>query len=397
MAADDLRRIAEALGNGELDERAARRRIAQLRLANDDRQPAALIADALAAYDAGEKRRAQAQATVVELVARAWLGSSLQFWRRRPHASYAFDLAARALAARSLIALDEGHEAEAADLRLRSQAMLAGLSNPAPARFAIDCLTAQREMRTGNAGGALARLDAVLALPGLDDEQRAAANALRAEALLRAGDRAGADAALSASSESFQRAGRSAAALEAELERGVQLFAAGDASSRGLLTRVAASAAATDAPAVEVAARLHLGVLAANAKDHQEAAREFEAAAAAARRAGDDSSVVIGLRNAADEHRRQGRLEAAEGALLAALSVESQGSIGLEQAKARLVLAAVRQDQGRDAEAATALDEAQRQFGEALDRLQPDASEAAREHLQSQLDKVAAMRRRVAR
>jgi hypothetical protein len=361
------------------------------------RQVAALIGDAVDAYTSGRTQRASAAATIVDAVAERWIEARARRWPRRGSgAEGALDTRARALALLSFVEADEGHDQSAGALRRESERILSTLRNPTAARFAIGVTAAQRAIRLGKTADAIEMLHEVMRLPSLSDSQRAAAQAVLAEAQLAAGRSNEAIATLEESGQSFHRAGMPSAALEADLERGIHLMESGDRSAaRSLLAEVAASAVATGASAVEAQTRLRLGLIAAEAGEHVDAAEQFQMAGAAARRAGDDANVVVALRNAADERRLQNDLAGAERLLTEAIALGVKPKAALDAAKAKYLFAIVRHQQGRQDDAVRLLDEAAGDFQRKLDELAANASPQAKEHLERQLREVASLRKKL--
>ncbi len=359
----------------------------------------ALISEATAAYTDGRPRQSWAAASVAEAAAGAWLDRPTGLWPRRlALREGASDVRARALALLGFIKADEGHEEAAAGLHRDSEAALQRMQHSTPARFVIAATAAERALRLRRAEAALAILDQALRLPSLSESQRGATQALRATALRAAGRVDEAGRALQETAESFQRAGRPSGSLAAELERGVQMAQTGDATAaQSLLNEVAAAAAAAMNDAVEARARLHLGAIIGNAGQHREGAKQFELAATAARRADDYATVIVALRNAADELRHEQDLAGAERLLTQALAVTAAPALIVDLAKAKYYLATVRHQQGNREEAYRLLDAAAADFERKLIELGADGSPKAREHVQAQLRRVAALREQISR
>lgn len=396
MAASSLGALAADLESGRITEREARKRAAEISETVAERDPGALLSAAIEAYQAGRSQQAGALATIVDSVAAAWLGHPLQFWRKRRSPELALDLRARALALLSLLSADKGEDAAAVDLRQEAETLLATLRDSTAPRFAIGALTAERALRLGEPALALQMIERVLGSTSLSAEQRAAAQAIRAAALRAAGRTADAAEALRTSAAAFDEAGRPGAALDADLERGIHLFDAGDTgAARDLLSQVATSAAATDAAAVEFEARLRLGAVLARNGEHGAAAGEFEAAAGLARRAGEQARLIVALRNAADERRLGGDHPAAEKLLDEALAVPSSAGTVIDLAKAKVVLAVLRSGQGRQADAESLLIGAKEDLDRRLAEIGDGGSAHARDHIATQLRQIEAVRDKI--
>jgi hypothetical protein len=357
-----------------------------------------LISEAVGDYMGGRQHKAWAGASVGAAAAGAWVdrpaGPSP---RRRVSREFSLDVRARALAILGFIEADKSDDGAAAALRRDSEAALKQLRNPTPARFAIGATAADRALRLHRAEEALTILNQILRLRSLSDSQRGAAQALRATALRATGRADEANVELEKTAESLQRAGRPSAGLEAELERGLHMAQVGDGGAQALLNRIAIAAAGAGNDTVEARARLQLGVIAANAGQHREGAKQFELAAATARRAGNPAAVIVALRNAADELRTEHDLPGAERLLMEALAVPATAALTVDLAKAKYYLATVRHQQGRRDDASHLLDQAVADFERKLVELGADGSRQARDHVQAQLRKVAALREQMAR
>ena len=326
VTSEDLDRLAADLEGGRADRDTARKLAANVPPEEPwGRHIAGFTADAADASTSGRTRRAWALATIVNEVADSWSKRGSRPWgAQRRQKDGALDLRARALAVLGFVEGDEGRVESAAELRKASDQVLRELVDSTAARLDIGMLSAERSVRRGRPEEAVDLFEQLLRMPSLTQSQRAAAQAVLAGALRGAGRPEEAIAALESTARSFVAAGRPAAALEADLERGIHLMQSGDrTSAQALLANVAESAVATGHSVVEAHARLRLGVIAAEAGSHAEVAREFRLGADAARRSGDDAKVVIALRNAADELRMDGDLPAAERLLDEALKIKS--------------------------------------------------------------------------
>jgi tetratricopeptide (TPR) repeat protein len=359
----------------------------------------ALIAEATGAYTDGKSRFAWAAASVAAAVSGAWIDRPTRLWPRRVALREgSLDIRARALALLGFIEADQGGAEAATTLSRDSEALIRRMAHPTRARFVIGATAAERALKLRRADEAIAILRSILRLPDLGDSERGAAQALLATAL-NAADRV--DEAVRAFEEtatSFRRAGLSAGALGAELERGVLMSQSGDVGvARSLLTEVAAAAVATGNDAVEARAQLHLGVIAGAARRHREAAEHFTRAASATRRGGDMAAVIVALRNAADELRHEGDFIAAERLLLEALAVPATPAVAVDRAKAKYFLAVLRHQQGRREDADRLLNEASADFEDKLIELGVDGSRQGREHVEGQLRTVAALREQLSR
>lgn len=351
---------------------------------------ARLTFEATQAYDMGRAREARAKAIVVAAAVENWgkIRSRFGFTRGRI-SEVVFDIQARALELLSLIESDAGREDAALRLRSESERAMAALGNTASAQLAITAMRAGRAVRLGQPGDAVAMWEHLLWLPELDDNQRAAGQVGLAASLRAAGRAVDGIAALEASAASFERAGRGPAVLEADLERGIQMLHGADkALARALIAQVAERAEAAGHHAVGADARLRLGAIASEADDHVGAYHQFRLAAEAARRMGAQVKLVVALRNAADALRLSGDLDGAERLLVEALRIDQTPSVEIDQAKARIIFALLRDQQGRKGDAARLLDEASATFRHCLDSLERGESPRLREHLESQLSQV---------
>lgn len=396
--ASDLTSLAADLEAGRLTAAEATSRAGRMR---PDRHVAdqvrALSVDAVEAYTAGQSRKAWSTATVLAGVIDAWGRVRSRPWPLRGGMTEGvFDLQARALALLSLIEADAGRADSAADLRRQFEDVLGRLSNPSPARLAIATLWAERAIRLGRGEDAVATMQEAVRLPGLDDAQRAAAQVVLATSLRAAGRPAEGVAMLEHTAEDFARAGLPSAALASDLERAVRLLDAGRTQeARSLLAHVAQSAAVLGEDELEADARLRLGALASKEDDHAEAAEQFARAGEAARREGNDAKVVVALRNAADELRQQHDFEAADRVLQEVFAIESTAALEVDLAKAKITLAVLRERQGRKADAAHLLVEAETTFRQKLDSLERTESPRTRQHLEAQLRQVVSLRERL--
>jgi tetratricopeptide (TPR) repeat protein len=396
----DLHRLAEDLEAGRLDAESARKLAAKALPKNPWLQQAAqLVAEAQRDYSDGRTARARAAATIADAYLRTWTRTRLRRWALPVGGATALDWRARALAVLISIEADAGREQSAAELRRASDRVLAGMRDSTPARLAISATAAERALRQGRADEAVTIMEATLQLPALDESRRAAAQVLLARALQDAGRVAEGIAALEASKQSFLRAGRPTAALEADEERAVHLLQAGNkVAARALLTKVAEAAAAGGQDELEANARLRLGLLGSDMGEHSESARQFRLAAKAARLEGDNTKIVGALRNAANEMRRQGDFADAERLLNEAIAINTTTPAALlELAKAKYVFAFMRAQQRRLDEARQFLDDAATTFQSRLDELEPLENPPLREELQGQLRQVAALRNKMSR
>lgn len=397
MADPDLTLLAADLQAARLDEAGARKAAAKVpaeRAAG--RHASALVKAATEAYSAGRTREAWAAATVADAVIKAWGERPLQVLRGGGNDSL-LDLRARALMVLGFLEADEGREGSSSELHRASEEVLRRMGDSSRARLAVGVATSERALRQGRADDAVAVMEEVLRNPRLDDSQRAAAQAVLAGALRLAGREAEGIAALEATAESFARAGRPSAVIDADLERGIHLMQAGDKiAARALLSQVADAAATSGHHKAEAEARLRLGMLSAEAREHGESAHQFELAAASARRVKDDARVMVALRNAADELRLQQDLAGAERLLDEALAIKGTPALEIDKAKAMVVLAAVRYRQGRHDEASRFLNEAEDTFHRRLNELEHGEAPQLREHLLAQLRQVVSVREQFA-
>lgn len=354
----------------------------------------ALIAEATGAYTDGKSRYAWAAASVAAAVSGAWIERPTRLWPRRVASREgSLDIRARALALLGFIEADQGRAEAAATLSRDSEALIRRMVHPTRARFVIGATAAERALKLHRADEAIGILRNVLRLPDLGDSERGAAQALLATAL-NAADRVGeAVRGFEETATSFRRAGLSAGALGAELERGVLMSQSGDVGvARALLTEVASVAVAAGNDAVEARAQLHLGVIAGAVRQHRQSAEHFTRAAGAARRGGDMAAVIVALRNAADELRLQGDFSAAEVLVSEALSVPATPALTVDLAITKYYLAVLRRREGKREDADRLLNEATADFQGKLIELGADGSLEAREYLEGQLRKVAALR-----
>jgi tetratricopeptide (TPR) repeat protein len=391
----DLDAVVADLEAGRIDQGTARK-LAKRVVPNKDTgaQVARLTFEAAQGYEAGRLHEARAKATIVAATVENWgkLRTRFGFVRGRITEGV-FDIQARALELLSLIESDAGHEDAALRLRSQSELAMAGLGNAASAQLAITDMRAARALRLGHPTDAVTTWEHLLQIAQLDETQRAAAQVGLATSLRAAGWPADGIAALQASAASFERAGRGPAVLEADLERGIQMLQTADrAQGLAVIAEVAEGAAATGHHEVEADARLRLGVIASEADDHTEANRQFRLAADVARRFGDQAKVIVALRNAADSLRLSGDLDSAERLLDEALNIDRTPSVEIDQAKARIMLALLRDRQGRKDDAARLLDEAAATFRHRLDSLERGELPRLREHLQKQLRQVDSLR-----
>jgi tetratricopeptide (TPR) repeat protein len=272
------------------------------------------------------------------------------------------------------------------------------MAHPTRARFVIGATAAERALKLHRADEAIALLNDVLRLPDLGESERGAAQALLATALTAADRVDEAVRAFEEAATSFRRAGLSAGALGAELERGVLMSQSGDVGVAGsLLSEVAAAAVAAGNDAVEARAQLHLGVIAGAARQHRQSAEHFTRAAGAARRCGDMADVIVALRNAADELRHEGDFTAAEVLVSEALAVPATPALTVDLATTKYVLAILRHREGKREDADRLLNEATADFQGKLLELGDDGSRPAREYVERQLRNVAALREQLSR
>jgi tetratricopeptide (TPR) repeat protein len=397
---EDLLRLAENLEAGQLDAESAGNLAAKALPRNPwGRQASELVAEAARAYTDGRTGRARAAATVADAYLRTRTRTRLQRWALPGGANNALDCRARALAVLAFIESDAGREESAAKLSRASDQVLARMRDSTPARLAISATAAERALRQGRTDEAVTIMQATLQLPALDESRRAAAQALLARSLQDAGRVAEGIAALEASRESFLRAGRPEAGLEADEERAVHMLRTGDkVAARALLTRVAEAAAAGGHVALEANARLRLGLLSSELGEQSESARQFQLGAEAARREGDNAKIVGALRNAANEMRREGDFGDAERLLNEAIAIKTATpDVVLELAKAKYVFAFMRAQQRRFDEARQFLDDAESTFQRCLDELESLENPTLRMELQRQLQQVAALREKMSR
>lgn len=395
MSGPDLDVIAADLLAGRINEGAARK-LASRAMPDGitGEQVARLTFEATQAYEAGRVRDARAKASVVAAAVGTWgnVRSRFGFTRGRITEGV-FDIQARALELLSLIEADAGHEDVATRLRTESERAMSSLRNNASAQLAITAMRAGRALRLRRAPDAVALWERLLQNEGLDESQRAAAQVGLATALQSAGRPAEGIASLEAGATSFDHAGRRDAVLETDLERGIRMLQAGDkAEAKALIGRVAERAAHLGHSEVEADARIRLGVIATEADEFSEARRQFQLAAASARVGGDLPKVIVALRNAADASRMAKDLADAERMLDEALAVENTSATEIDLAKARCILALVRDQQGKKSEAAKLLDQAYASFRDRLDRLERGESPRLRDHLESQLRLVDSLR-----
>jgi tetratricopeptide (TPR) repeat protein len=399
VTSEDLDRLAADLEGGRADTHTARKLAASVPAEEPwGRDIARFTAEAANAYTSGRTRRAWALATIVNEVADSWSSRGSRPWgAQRRQKDGALDLKARALAVLGFVEADEGRPESAVELRKACEVAVGKLADGTAARLDIGMLTAERSIRLGRPDEAVHLFEQLLQMPSLSQSQRAAAQAVLAGALRAAGRPEDAIAALESTAGSFIAAGRPAAALAADLERGIHLTQSGDtAGAQALLAHVAEGAAATGNALVEADARLRLGMIAAEAGRHAESAEEFRLGAGAARRSGDDAKVVIALRNAADELRMQGDLDAAERLLNEALTIKSSPALELDLAKAMVMFAVLRHQQGHPHDASRLLDEAEATFQRRFRELEAGSSPRLRDHLESQLRQLAAVRGQIA-
>lgn len=392
----DLELLAADLGAGRITEASARNAAAKIHFERAaGRQAAALVTAAGSAYESGRTSEAWARATIADAVLKAWSGRPMQILRGGGNDDV-LDLRARALTTLGFIEADAGRELSSRELSQESELVLARMRNSSRARLAIAVTTAERAVRQGRADDAVAVMEVILRNPRLDDSQRAAAQAVLAGSLRLAGRKAEGIATVKATAESFARAGRPSAVIEADLERGIHLMQAGDKNAaRLLLSEVAEAAATSRHHTVEVSARLRLGLLAAEAREHSESAQQFQLAAAAARRVNDAANVVVALRNAGDELRLQHDFVGAERLLNEALAINATPMPELDLAQAKVIFAIVRHEQGQRDEANRLLNEAETTFQRRLDELGHGESQLLRDHLEVQLRQVDSVRARV--
>lgn len=363
------------------------------------RELGALVSEAIGAYDDGKTQRAWAAAVIAAAVAKAWSDRPARLWPRRiAIRESSLDVRGRALGVLALIAADRGDEDAAANLNQESETTLRRMTaSSTGARFSIGAIAAERALRVRRADEARAILERVLNLPSLNHAQRAAAQALQSAAFRASGRSGEADQMLERSAESFRDGGQPCGELAADFERAVWVVQSGDLSAgRSLLQRVADAAEVSGCDKVEISAHLHLGLHTPN-KEHRQAATHFEKAASAARRMADTSSLIIALRNAANELRQAGDLVRADEMLAEALSWPETPALIVERAKTRYHLAVLRRQQGRAEEARRLLDEATTALEDKLSDLGPDGNALARQHLERELRIVASLREQLSR
>jgi hypothetical protein len=392
MSVEDLEQLAGDLEAGRIEERVARKLAAKVpaKIAAGQ-QASALVTRAMNAYAAARTREAWAAATIVDAVMKAWSERLLQVLRGGYDDSV-LDLRARALVLLSFIEADGGRELSSTELRRASDLVLRKMRDSSRARLAVAVATSERALRQHRADVAVAVMEEVLRNDRLDDSQRAAAQAVLAGALRLAGREIDGIATLEASAQSFERAGRPSAVIDADLERGIHLLQAGDkVAARALFVEVADAAARSSHHAAELEARLRLGLIGAEAREHAESAQQFQLAAIAAQRVNDDAKIVIALRNAADEMRLQHDLTGAERLLNEILAIHATAALKVEVAKAKVVFAVLRHDQGRQDEASRLLNEAKETFQLRLNELERGSSLQLREHLEAKLREVEAL------
>jgi tetratricopeptide (TPR) repeat protein len=355
------------------------------------------VAHASHAYSAGRPHSAWAGATIADAAAGSWTRDRLRRWALPRRGEGVLDIRARALAMLSFIEADEGHVESAAGLRRTADDIVSKLTDPTAARLDIGTTEAERSIRLGHAGDAVSLIEDLLRMPSMTEAQRAAAQVALAGALRHAARMDEALATLKSSAESFTRAGMPAAKLEVDLERGTHMLRSGDSDgARSLLMQVAEATATSGHAAVELEARIQLGVIASEAGQHPESAEQFQLGAAAARRAGNDLRIVVALRNAADELRLQGDLMGAEKLFDEVFKVPvTSPNLALDQSKAKLLLAILRHRQNRRDEAAALLDDAAAAFQARLGQLAAGESPLLREDLVKQLAQVADLRTRM--
>ena len=394
MTVQDPALLAADLQAGRVDEAAARKLAAKIPAeVHTGQLVSALATESLNDYAAGRTNKARAAATIVDAATKTWT-ERLSGLLRGGRNDSVLDLRARALTVLRFIEADEGKEDSSDEMRRASEKVLASMGKSARTRLAIAVAASERALRQGRAEEAVSIMEKTLKNPELDDSQRAAAQAVLAGSLRLAGREAEGIATLEATAQSFAGAGRTSAVIDADLERAIHLIQAGDnVAARTLLVNVADAAAAAGNNAAEVEARLRLGKLAADAGEHPEGAQQFQLAAAAARRADDDAGLVIALRNAADELRRQHDLAGAERLLNEALAINATTpTLEIDLATAKCIFAVVRSGQGRHEEGLRLLSEAESTFRRKLDELGPGETPLLREHLESQLRQVASLR-----
>lgn len=395
MSGPDLDAVAADLLAGRIDEGAARKMASR---AMPDRtageQVARLTYEATQAYEAGRVSDAKAKATVVAAAVGTWGKVRTRFgFTRGRITDGVFDIQARALELLSLIESDAGHEDAAKRLQAESERAMASLHNTASAHLAITAMRSGRALRLGNGSEAVTLWEKLLQHSGLDESQRAAGQVGLATALRSSGQPAEGIATLESSAASFDRAGRSNAVLEADLERGIQMLQTADkAQAKALIAQVVERSRHAGHSEVEADARVRLGVIASEADDHSEAGRQFVLAAAAARAVGDMPKVIVALRNAADASRLGNDLAGAERLLHEALAIDKTPTTEIDLAKARCILALLRDQQGKKSDASRLLDEAYASFRHRLDSLERGESPKLREHLEGQLRLVDSLR-----
>lgn len=398
MTDPDLALLAADLQAGRLDEASARKVAAKVPAEGAaGRQASALATEAMDAYAAGRTRDAWAAATIADAATKAWSERPSQIFRGGGN-DKVLDLRVRALVVQSFIEADAGREGTSSEFRRASEEVLRRMRDSSRTGLAVAVAKSERALRLGRAEEAVAVMEEALRNPRLDDSQRAAAQAVLAGALRVAGREAEGIATLEATAESFARAGRPSAVIDADLERGIHLLQAGDkVAARALLSQVADAAAKSGHDKAEFEARLRLGVLGAEAQEHLESAQQFQLAAAAARRVKDDARVVIALRNAADELRLDHDLAGAERLLDEALAIGGTPGLEVDNAKAKVVFAVLRNQQGRQDDAYRLLLEAEETFQRKLDELEHGESPRLREDLESQRRQVLTLRETLSR
>ena len=399
MTVHDPALLAADLLAERVDEATARKLAAKVPAqVHTGQQVSELVTEALHDYAAGRTRKAWAAATIVDASTKTWT-ERLSGLLRGGRTDSVLDIRARALTVLSFIEADEGKEASSDELRRASEKVLATIGKSARTRLAIAVASAERALRQGRAEEAVSIMEKTLRNPTLDDSQRAAAQAVLAGSLRLAGRQAEGIGTLEATAQSFARARRPSAVIDTDLERGIHLIQAGDSvAAHALLTHVAEAAAAAGNWAAEVEARLRLGKLAAEAREHSESAQQFQLAATAARRASDEVGLVIALRNAADELRRQHDLAGAERLLNEALAINATNpALDIDLAITKYTFAVVRYGQRRHEEALRLLSEAESTFRSRLDELGPGETPLLREHLEGQLRQVASLREKFSR
>jgi tetratricopeptide (TPR) repeat protein len=394
MSADELDRLLADLEAGRINERVARKLAAKVPAdPAAGRQASALVGAATDAYSAGRARQAWAAATLADGVTKAWSEHPLHVLRGHGNDSV-LDLRARALVLLSFIEADKGGERSSSELRRAAELILGKMHDSSRARLAVAVATCERALRQGRADDAVEVMDQVLRNPRLDDSQRGAAQAVLAGALRLAGREAEGIATLETTADSFARAVRPSAVIDADLERGIHLMQAGDrVAARALLSEVADASATTGNHEAEVEARLRLGLLGAEAREHAESAQQFQLAAAVARRVSDNAKVIVALRNAADELRLQHDLAGAERVLEEVFAIKVTAPLETDIAITKVVLAVLRHDQDRPDEVNRLLNEAAETFQRKLEVLEYGETPGYRERLKGHLREVESLRR----